>query len=327
MKKYDRLSDLLQISYIFFNYVHYGKTNPGGFKCLYQNANNMNLRSSVPLVLFLAPLFIQCQGNTVTVKQPNPAGKDTSGTNKNGAVSVNSIPLPEGYERLNAPAGSFSAWLRKLELKKDKTVYLFNGQRKRNQSAQYAVLNVSVGKQDLQQCADAIMRLRADYLKAAGKGNEIAFNAVDGPVIDYQRWQQGYRWREQGNRLIAFKKNTPVVNTAETYQRYLETVFSFCSTLSLEKQLKPVAAVKDLLPGDVFIKGGSPGHAVIVLDVAVNKAGKKIFIVAQSYMPAQDIHILVNDNDGQLNPWYSTDFGDILHTPEYSFYKNQLRRW
>jgi hypothetical protein len=80
---------------------------------------------------------------------------------------VHEIPLPQGYERIGVNTNSFGAYLRSLPLKKDKTVYLYNGQKKYNQSAQYAVINISTGNKDLQQCADAVMRLRAEYLKSA----------------------------------------------------------------------------------------------------------------------------------------------------------------
>ena len=53
--------------------------------------------------------------------------------------SIQDIPLPQGYERIAVPANSFGAFLRSVSLKKDRTVYLYNGQKKYNQSAQYAV--------------------------------------------------------------------------------------------------------------------------------------------------------------------------------------------
>ena len=56
--------------------------------------------------------------------------------------------------------------------------------------------------------------------------------------------------------------------------------------------------------GDVFIKGGSPGHAVTIVDIAINpKTNKKVFLLAQSYMPAQEIKILKNPNNSELSPW------------------------
>ncbi|MBK7139361.1 MAG: hypothetical protein IPH74_10160 [Bacteroidetes bacterium] len=72
----------------------------------------------------------------------------------------------------------------------------------------------------------------------------------------------------------------------------------------------------------------SPGHAVIVVDVAKNeKTGETLFLLAQSYMPAQEIHLLKNPNDGGISPWYSADFGNVLITPEYTFTANQLKEF
>lgn len=102
--------------------------------------------------------------------------------------------------------------------------------------------------------------------------------------------------------------------------------FGQCGSASLEKQLHSIA-LKDVLPGDVLIKGGFPGHAMIVTDVAVNKGGKKLFMLAQSYMPAQDIHIVKNMNDTELSPWYKADGVDVIETPEWDFSSKQLRRW
>jgi hypothetical protein len=79
------------------------------------------------------------------------------------------------------------------------------------------------------------------------------------------------------------------------------------------------------VPGDVFIKGGFPGHAMIVVDVAVNSYGKRLFMLAQSYMPAQDIHIVNNLLEKEIGPWYSLN--DTIITPEWIFYRSQLRKW
>ena len=69
-------------------------------------------------------------------------------------------------------------------------------------------------------------------------------------------------------------------------------VFAYANTVSLERQLKSVD-VKDMQIGDVFMKGPLPGHCVIVVDMAENEeTGEKLFMIAQSYMPAQEIHVL-----------------------------------
>ena len=103
-------------------------------------------------------------------------------------------------------------------------------------------------------------------------------------------------------------------------------VFAYAGTLSLEKEMKKIAT-DNIKIGDVFIHGGNPGHAVIVVDMAKNKADEIVILLAQSYMPAQEIHVLKNFNDPGLSPWYSMKNLDILKTPEWAFSKDALRRF
>lgn len=235
-----------------------------------------------------------------------------------------SIPPPAGFSRVDAAPGSFANWLRQVGLKPDKTVYLYNGTPKGNQQAQYAVLDISVGHQDLQQCADAVMRLYAEWRYARQQYDQIMFRATDGTWLHYGDWRQGYRFVLRNQHLQKVKSAGASTSRAD-FDQYLQVVFSYAGTLSLSRQLHPVPHVQDIAPGDVFIKGGSPGHAVIVMDVAVNAAGEKRFLLAQSYMPAQDIHILKNPQSN--SPWYSTAFGSALVTPEWVFAGNSLCRW
>ena len=115
----------------------------------------------------------------------------------------------------------------------------------------------------------------------------------------------------------------------KTFRNYLDMVFMYAGTASLSRELQAVSYTS-LQPGDVFIKGGSPGHAVIVVDIAVHPTTKKkVFLLAQSYMPAQQIHILVNPVSRSLSPWYElaeTDAGK-LYTPEWIFSRKDLKRF
>lgn len=217
---------------------------------------------------------------------------------------VGDIPVPAGFKRISTDSSSFGQWLRTVPLKKDKRVYLYDGSLKENQSAQFAVVDIPVGKKDLQQCADVVMRLRAEYLFSRKDYSAIQF-------MDYNR--KWYKW--QGG------------NDRPAFERYLENVFGWCGSASLEKQLTPVPDIADIQPGDVFVKGGFPGHAMIVADMARNAEGKKIFMLIQGYQPAQDIHVVVNPLDEALSPWYEIGKGEEVITPEWRFYKNQLRRW
>ena len=108
----------------------------------------------------------------------------------------------------------------------------------------------------------------------------------------------------------------------------MNTIFNYAGTSSLSKELKKVSDISDIKIGDVFIVGGFPGHAVLVIDVCVNSvSGEKLFLIQQSYMPAQDIHILKNLNNAIQSPWYSVRFASDLETPEWTFSKDQLMRF
>lgn len=216
--------------------------------------------------------------------------------------SIKAIPPPAGYERITQQQESFGEWLRTIHLKRDNHVYLYNGLLKKNQSAQFAILDIPVGKKDLQQCADAVMRLRAEYLFEQKRYTEIVFSDNNG---------KSYSWKGKDEK--------------KCFINYLENVFGMCGTASLQKQLRPVIDVQKIQAGDVFIKGGFPGHAMIVVDVAINNEGKKIFMLAQSYMPAQDIHVVKNPGNEELNPWY--EIREQIITPEWIFKSSQLMKW
>ncbi|HSP07106.1 MAG TPA: DUF4846 domain-containing protein, partial [Acidobacteriota bacterium] len=113
----------------------------------------------------------------------------------------------------------------------------------------------------------------------------------------------------------------------ESLRRYLDIVFQYAGSYSLSRELKK-AEPDSLRPGDVFIHGGFPGHAVLVVDMAVRPStGARAFLLAQSYMPAQNIHILKNPNEGEPGPWYLLHQDGKLVTPEWVFDWTQLKRF
>ena len=218
--------------------------------------------------------------------------------------TIGAIPVLPGYTRVTARRGSFAEWLRAVPLKKDKTVYLYNGSVKPNQSAQFAVLDISVGNKDLQQCADAVMRLRAEYLYAEKRYSDIAF-------MDYSgKW---YKWTGGANR--------------PGFDNYLQTVFGWCGSASLEKQLKAATDFNQIKAGDVLVWGGFPGHAMTVVDVAQNNKGNIVYMLAQGYQPAQDIHVVVNPENDKMSPWYEVNDAVDIITPEWRFKTGNLKTW
>ncbi len=247
--------------------------------------------------------------------------------NPEGSKIVTRIQTPEGFERVGVQEHSFAHYLRNFSLKPHNSkVHYYDGRVKDNRNIYTAVLDIDVGKKDLQQCADAVMRLRAEHLYQQKKYEQIHFNFTNGFRVDYTEWAKGKRMKVNGNKTNWVQKAAPD-NSYPSFRKYMDLIFMYAGTLSLAKELKKVA-VADLQIGDVFIQGGSPGHAVIVLDLAENKAtGEKLFLLAQSYMPAQEIQLLQNPKNKSLSPWYSLNFGETLYTPEWTFTKNDLKRF
>ncbi len=236
------------------------------------------------------------------------------------------FPPPPGFTRSAAEAGSFAAWLRGLPLHPGRpAVHLHDGQLKGNQSAHVAVVAIDVGTRDLQQCADAVMRLRAEFLFASGQEDDVAFDFTSGDRAAWSAWRSGQRPRVEGN-TVRWVQSAESDGSRANFRRYLDSVFTYAGSASLTRELRPVAADEPLAPGDVFIKGGFPGHAVIVLDVATDAEGRETFLLGQSYMPAQEIHVLAAPGS-PVSPWYRWERGTELETPEWGFAPGSLRRF
>lgn len=273
--------------------------------------------------LLVGILFLACQGQvssentTTSVSEEQAIVKPTK---------VGELPLPIGYARISVDSNSVGYYLRHLSLKQDNKVYLYNGSLKGYQGAQYAVLDIDVGDKDLQQCADATMRLRAEYLFHNNQKDKIQFHFTSGHLAKWSSYSDGYRPKISGSN-VSWVKTAQKDTSYACFRRYMNLVFSYCGTRSMDKEVTPISST-DIQIGDVFHQTGNPyGHAVTVMDVAVDSAGNKIFMLSQSYMPAQSIHILKNPISSDVSPWYRYKDGQSLRTPEWTFPPNSLKRW
>ena len=270
-------------------------------------------------ILSISVIFIivSCSQNK---SQKNPSENDisiemessehnASLINPNGSSIKTRFNVPSGFTRKEYNSNSFENFLQNLPLKKNGSlVHLFDGSIKENYGIYLGVIDLSIGKKDLHQCADAVMRLRAEYLFSQKKYDEISFLTASGKKLGYIVWLNGR------------------VPNKDNFWNYLEALFNVANTTSLNKQLtsKPIAKLEI---GDVFIypwQGRMYGHAIIVVDKCVNPEGKVKFMLAQSFTPAQEIEIL--DNPNELgSPWYDLNFGETLDTPQIDFKKDQLK--
>lgn len=255
---------------------------------------------------------------------------DSAGNNQyivpEGNTLATRIKPPDNYERIPDVENSFTAFLRNFSLKRDGSpVLLYDGEKKYNQSAHVAVFDLEVGNQDLQQCADSIIRMYAEYYRSIGEDDKIAFHLTNGFLLEYVKWRDGYRLAVSGNDT-SWRKSAGYDDTYENFQSYLKTVYMYAGTLSLEAECTEIN-LAELAPGDLFIEGGSPGHCVLVIDLAENSAGEKAFLLAQGYMPAQEFHVLKNPLY-EDDPWYyASELTYPLKTPEWTFAEGSLARW
>lgn len=286
-------------------------------------------------VFFLWTALSACSQASTTKEQdpktpnsnPNPTEDTTqafSFINPSGKTIETRFPAPPGFVRDSSSANSFTSYLRNLPLKPDGSpVLLYDGSQKGYQDGQCAVVNLPIGKKDLHQCADALMRLRAEYLWNQKRYDEIGFHLVSGFYTKYTPWMNGSRVSLQGG--AHWVATAAASNTYNDFWKYMEFIFSYASTLSLAKEMKSIQP-KEIAVGDVFIKGGAPGHCVIVIDLVRNpETGEKKFLLAQSYMPAQEIQVLRNPSSEDM--WYTAVDGGNLETPEWSFTWDQLKRF
>jgi hypothetical protein len=240
-----------------------------------------------------------------------------------GATLTDRITPPPGFARPPMPSGSFAAWMRGLPMKAGSPpVHYFDGRRKPI-DVHVAVIDIDVGKRDLQQCADAIMRLRAEWQFGSGRQQDIAFDYTGGGRVAWRRWAGGARPSEDGRR---WSTRAAPDDSYRSFRTYMDSVFAFAGTKSLERELAPVTT-GPIAIGDVIIKGGFPGHAVLVADMAVDTGGGRRYLLVQSYMPAQDIHVLVDPSSPDRSPWYRLDAAAQIVTPEWTFAPGSVRRW
>ncbi len=246
--------------------------------------------------------------------------------NPEGTTLDARISAPDGYSRVDSSTDEIAGFIRTIALKDDgSSVMKFDGAPIRNQDNHVAVFDIDIGERDLQQCADSVMRIYAEYYWSLEEYDKIAFHLTNGFYMNYTKWRDGYRIKVDGNN-VSWSKSSSYDDSYETFIKYMEMVFAYAGTLSLAAESSPIS-IDDLLPGDILLQGGSPGHCILVVDMAYDEDGSRCYLLAQGYMPAQDFHVLTNPLHPE-NPWYYEEEMDYpISTPSWTFEDGSLMRW
>lgn len=243
---------------------------------------------------------------------------DSSGMTMNTRILT-----PDGFTRTKADDNSLLDYMRRMELLKDGSkVKLYNGKELDLKPA--AVFAFDIGNQDLQQCADSIIRIYSEYLWSQGRTDEISFSLTNGLEVSYSDWKDGKRLLALSN--IAFMmKMTGKDDSYDCFAAYMDKVMNYAGTKSFAKEGTQIK-LEDLKPGDMLL---SDTHVVLVVDEAKNEKGEKCWLMAQGYMPAQSFHIMTNPLHKD-DPWYyetEMEGQTIVKTIMNSFYDDDYYRW
>ena len=244
-----------------------------------------------------------------------------------GTTVQSRVALPEGFSRTTYPEGSFQEYLRNYDLKTfGSKVINYDGSEYGYQSGHIGVLELPVPENGLQQCADALIRIRSEYLWDNNRKDEIGFNFTSGHYCSWSKYAEGYRPKIKGSK-VSFHKTAAANHTKTNFYKYLNLIYMYSGTISLYHELPKITSEKDLQIGDMLIYAGSPGHVIMIVDEAENEAGDHIFIMAQGNTPAQSVHMLKNVMDTALSPWYKLELNAYTEIPTYYFDKAEFVRF
>lgn len=238
------------------------------------------------------------------------------------------FPAPEGYEWINEKPGSFGYFIEQFPLKPyGSPILKYDGNKIRTQHLHEAVFELDTGNKDLQQCADAVIRLRAEYLFKAKKYNKIQFHFTSGDLVSWNNYKNGIRAFVNGN-SVSFKKTEGFDDSYANFRNYLELIFNYSGTISLNKETQKVTTNSSIKTGDILITPGSPGHVVFISGVCINEKGEKLYLLGEGFTPAQSVHIISNPFSKDISPWYQLDVDDPkITTARYIFKPSNFRRF
>jgi len=247
--------------------------------------------------------------------------------NTSGLTVKDRVKIPEHFKRVVYSQESFQEYVRNYTLKAfGAKVINYTGRPYFYQSGHIGILDIPVPKNGLQQCADALIRIRSEYLWDTNNKGDIGFNFTSGHYCSWQKYAEGYRPKIDGN-TVSFHKTRKRDHSKSNFYNYLNLIYAYSGTLSLNSELGEITSIENLKIGDMLIVGGSPGHVVMIADVIENETGEKRFLLMQGNTPAQSVHLLKNLDNTTMTPWYELKLNSEITIPGYTFAQSKFVRF
>jgi hypothetical protein len=179
-------------------------------------------------------------------------------------ILIELLSVPPGWERIQARTSSFGEYLQHLPFELTDSTFFWDGR----SGIYHSVAAVHRFDQlhENQQCADIIMRFYSDYLRS--RGRIIQWHDVNGKLKKY----------DGGN-----------------YERYMNDIYNFSNTYSLYHFDSYPVELNDMLPGDILIIPGFPGHVIMIADI-IKKNDKIKIAVVEGFTPAVQPFLFKSDD-------------------------------
>lgn len=265
----------------------------------------------IPVALVVS-IWVACnhkqntyEGDSTTQTAVSMALEKESNSFTPGNTVKTRYELPQGYHRVKTESGSFEEYLQNLPLKPiGYSTHLYDGSLKKRKIAT-SVIDLDIDSVDLQHSADAIIRLRAEYLYKTGQFDKIHFIFKDGFQCDYTKWAQGFRVRSDGNHTRWHKADDKTEDYSyATFREYLRTVVAYSDERTLAKEMKD-AKEDEFGIGTVIFDRKNPRNVAIVVDMLERDTirhgygleNAEVVLLAQGGKPAQEIEIIRGNGD------------------------------
>jgi len=240
---------------------------------------------------------------------------------------VETFSAPAGYTRVAADSGSFTHYLRQLNILPDTAkVRRFDGSAVTSWPRSVRVLDLPfLFHSDLEQCADVGYRLFSDYARSTGLDSLLHFKLQNGQAIYWNRWKRGKHLRYDARHDRHITTGASPDSSDGAYLNFLHYLFQWTGSAAMKAYLKPVAE-DQLQPGDVIVQNttGGMGHVSIIIDKCVNLRGDALYLIANGWTPAQTPFIWKAEEGNGSGYWF-TIAGYRRHLAPFNFGPFSLR--
>ncbi len=284
------------------------------------------------MVLLLSLVFFfQCEKEKSSDSKISDSSENivsVSLINKDKNTIKERFITPENFVWEEEKPDSYGYFIENFSLKSyGSPILKYDGTEIGTQHLHEAVFDIDTGTKDLQQCADSVIRLYAEYLLKQKRFDDIKFHFTSGDLVSWDNYKKGIRAFVNGNN-VSFRKVAEEDDSYKNFRDYLDLIYNYAGTISQNRETKAVTKNEDLKTGDILITPGSPGHVVFIAGVSKDKNGKKLYLLGEGFTPAQSLHILSNPFNKEISPWYELDVNaPEIKTARYVFSPINFRRY